>query len=172
MPAVQTQQLATIADLDQGPADSAMVEALAMFDDATKTTYLRRASGVVLAAYGVRFGRALGSSFKLVNWGDFTIALVVSVTRWMMISDRGFNPANSADKTIQARYDETTKILDQIIDITNKAPRFDPDASDGTPFQEELGSLSCSEGGALDEADHWAGGTGGGNFYPHDGTRP
>lgn len=156
MPAVATQQLAQIADLDTGPVTSAMVKALDMYDAATKNSYLRRASGVILAAYGVRFGRPLGTSFTLATWGDFTIGLVVSVCRWQMISDRGFNPANPSDKAIQARYDETTKILDEIVDITNPTPRFDPDALDSTPFVEELGSLSFSEGGPFDEADHWA----------------
>ena len=156
MPAVSTQQLAQIADLDTGPATAAMVQSLAMFDTATKNAYLRRASGVVLAAYGIRFGRVLGTNFTLVDWGDLTIGLVVSIARWMMISDRGFNGANPADSAIRERYDETTKILDEIVDLKNQFPRIDPDATDGTPFYEELGALARSEGGCLDEADHWA----------------
>lgn len=156
MPAVATQQLATIANLDTGTATTAMVQSLAMFDVATKNEYLRRASGVVLAAYGVRLGRVLGSSFVLATWGDFTIGLVVAICRWQMISDRGFNGANPADKAIKDRYDETIKTLDAIADITIRAPRFDPDASDGTPAYEELGALSASEGGAFDQADSWA----------------
>ncbi len=156
MPAVATQQLATIADLDTGPATAAMVQALAMFDAATKNAYLRRASGVVLSAYGIRFGRVLGASFTLATWGDLTIGFVVSIARWLMLSDRGFNGASPTDKAIRDRYDETIKILDEISDIQNRTPRIDPDASDGTPATEELGALSCSEGGPLDEADAWA----------------
>ncbi len=156
MPAVQTQQLAEIADLDTGPVNSAMVAALSMYDAAAKNTYLRRASGVILAAYGVRFGRPIGQSFELVKWGDFTKGLVCAVARWEMISDRGYNPANANDKAIRARLDDVKATLDAIADITIKAPRFDPNASDGTPAAEELGSLAASEGGRYDEADHWA----------------
>ncbi len=118
--------------------------------------FLRRASGVVLAAYGVRFGRVLGSSFVLVDWGDFTVALVVAVARYMLIAERrGYNAKDPADMAIRAGYDDATRILDEIVDITNKTPRFDPDAADGNPADEELGSLSASEGGDLDQADFW-----------------
>lgn len=156
MPAVATQQLATIADLDQGPATSAMVKALAMFDTATKNTYLRRASAKVLAAYAIRFGRPVGASFTLAKWGDLTIGMTCSIARWMMLSDRGYNPAAPADVSIKAQADDVSKILDEISDIENRTPRRDPDASDGTDSAEELGSLACSEGGAFDEADAWA----------------
>lgn len=156
MPAVVTQQLASIADLDLGPSTSAMVKALAGFDTATKNVYLRRASAKVLAAYAIRFGRPAGASFTLAKWGDLTIGMTCSLARWAMLSDRGYNPALPADTSIKAQADEATAILDEISDITNKTPRRDPDVSDGTDGVEELGSLACSEGGAYDEADAWA----------------
>lgn len=154
MPAVATQQLATIADLDTGPATSAMRQALVIFVDADKNTYLRRASGIVLAAYGKRMPRTAGASFVLSAWGDMTISLVVVICRWMMISDRGYNAANPADKAIRDRYDDATKILDEIVDIENKTPRIDPDAV-GDPDADDEGSLSFSEGGERNEADYY-----------------
>lgn len=154
MPAVETQQLATIADLDTGPAESAMRQALKMYADADKNTYLRRASGVVLAAYGKRMPRTAGSSFVLSAWGDFTISLVVVICRWMMISDRGYNAANQADKAIRDRYDDATKILDEIVDLENKTPRIDPDAV-GSPDADDEGPLMSSEGGPLNESDYF-----------------
>ncbi len=155
MPAVATQQLAVIADLDTGPTNTAMVQALAMYDAPTKNTYLRRASGEVLAAYAKRFHRALGSSFTLATWGDLTISLVVAIARWMMISDRGTNGENPADAAIKMRYDEARKTLDEIVDLENRTPRIDPDAI-GTIDTDDEGPLGCSEGGPLDEADGWA----------------
>lgn len=156
MPAVQTQQLATIADLDQGPPQSAAVQALSMFDATTKNTFLRRASGVVLGKYGVRFGRVPGTSFVLVTWGDLTIALVVAIARYMLIAERrGYNDKDAADKAIRAGYDDAMRTLGEIADITNKTPTFDPDATDGSTGYEELGSLSATEGGDLDQADAW-----------------
>jgi hypothetical protein len=152
---VATQQLAQIADLDLGPATSAMVLALSMFDTATKNTYLRRASGTVLAAYAKRMPRTENASFVLSAWGDFTVSLVVNIARWMMISDRGFNPNSPADKAIRSRYDDAKQILDEIIDITNSTPRVDPDAI-GMPDGDDEGPLGFSEGGGLDEADAWA----------------
>lgn len=156
MPAVQTQQLAQVSDLDQGGAAFALVKALQGFDNVTKDTYLRRASAVVLSAYAIRFGRPYGQSFTLTTWGDLTIGMVCDLARYAMLCDRGFNPALPADKSIAARADAATKILDEISDLTNKTPRSDPDAADGTPGYEELGSIAHSEGGPLDEADHWA----------------
>jgi hypothetical protein len=153
MPAVATQQLATIADLDMGPANSAMRQALNMFTDADKGAYLRRASGTVLAAYAKRMPRTPGASFTLSAWGDFTIDLVVVVARWMMISDRGYNASSPADKAIRDRYDIVVKILDEIVDIDNKTPRIDPDAV-GAPDADDEGPLAFSEGGPLDEADY------------------
>lgn len=155
MSAVQTQQLAQVSDLDLGPANSAMVRALEMFDGPTKNTYLRRASGVVLAAYAKRLHRNDGSSFVLAKWGDLTIGLVCAVARWEMLNDRGWDPDNPTDKTIRARYDDATKILDEIVDLTNKTPRIDPDAV-GIVDVDEEGPLGHSEGGRLDEADHYA----------------
>lgn len=153
MGAVQTQQLATVADLN-GPATTAMVQALAGFSDPQKDTYLRRASGRVLAAYGKRM------TLPLVQWGDFTIDLAVTLARWMMIADRGFNAQNPADAAIKARADEATAILDEIVDLENKTPRMDPDAIDSTASEDEEGPLAASEGGGLDEADGWARTTG------------
>jgi hypothetical protein len=138
VPAVATQQLAQIADLDQGPATSALRQALAMFDDASKNTYLRRASARVLAAYGKRFNRATGASFTLAKWGDLTIGMVCVIARWEMISDRGYNPALPADKTIRDRYDEAEKELERIADITNANARIDPDAV-GMPDADDMG---------------------------------
>ena len=155
MPAVATQQLAQISDLDLGPANTAMVKATAMYDAASKNAYLRRASGVVLAAYAKRLHRADGSSFVLSVWGDFTIGLVCSIARWMMMSDRGYNPDNPTDKTIYLRYLDTKGILDEIVDLQNKTPRIDPDAVGSIDVDEE-GPLGCSEGGCLDESDHYA----------------
>jgi len=154
MPAVATQQLATIADLDMGPATSAMRQALVMYTDADKNTYLRRASGIVLAAYAKRMPRTAGASFTLSAWGDFTISLVVVIARWMMISERGFNPNIPADKVIRDRYDDVTKILDEIVDIENKSPRIDPDAV-GAPDADDEGPLAFSEGGPRDESDYY-----------------
>lgn len=156
MSAVQTQQLAFIANLDLGPATSPIVKATAMFDEDAKNEHLRRASGKVLAAYAIRFGRTLGASFTLATWGDLTIAMVCNLARWEMISQRGYNPALPADTSIKALADEATKILDEISDITNRTPRADPDASDGTPAYEELGVIGLSEGGVNNEADAWA----------------
>ncbi len=154
MPAVDTQQLAEIADLDLGPSTSAMVKALAMFDTATKNTYLRRASGEVLAAYAKRFPRTSGSSFTLAKWGDLTIGMVCSLARWMMLCDRGFDPAASADVVFKARAEESRKILDEIVDLENRTPRMDPDAV-GSPDADDEGPLSHFEGGDLDQADGW-----------------
>jgi len=153
MPAVATQQLATIADLDTGPPTSAMRQALVMYTDTDKNTYLRRASGVVLAAYGKRMPRTAGASFALSAWGDMTKGLVVVIARWEMISDRGYNASNPADKAIRDRYDIAVKTLDEIVDINNSTPRIDPDAV-GSPDADDEGSLSFSEGGPLDEADY------------------
>lgn len=155
MPAVATQQLAELTDLDTGPTTSAMRQALSMYSAAEKTTYLRRASGTVLAAYAKRMPRTPGASFRLSAWGDFTIDIVIVVCRWMMISDRGYNAANAADKAIRDRYDIVVKVLDEIADIENKTPRIDPDAV-GDPDADDEGPLAASEGGALDEADYWA----------------
>jgi hypothetical protein len=152
MPAVVTQHLAVIADLDSGPANTAMVAAIAMFSDANKDTYLRRASGIVLAAYAKRMHRDPGSSFRLATWGDFTIDLTVNIARHMMLADRGYNPTNPADKAIRARYDDAIKILDEIVDLDNKTPRIDPDAV-GTLDVDDEGPLGFSEGGCRDEAD-------------------
>lgn len=154
MPAVATQQLATVADLDTGPANTAMRQALVMFTETEKNTYLRRASGVVLAAYGKRMPRTAGASFALSAWGDFTISLVIDIARWKMISARGYNAANAADKALRDQYDETVKILDEIIDLENKTPRIDPDAI-GAPDGDDEGPLAASEGGARNESDYW-----------------
>jgi hypothetical protein len=155
VPAVATQQLAQISDLDLGPANSAMVKATAMYDADSKNAYLRRASGTVLAAYAKRLHRADGSSFVLAAWGDFTKDLVCSIARWKMIGDRGYNPENATDKAIFTRYLETRTILDEIVDLQNKTPRIDPDAIGSIDVDEE-GPLGCSEGGTLDQADHYA----------------
>lgn len=154
MPAVATQQLATVADLDTGPATSAMVRALKMYDATQKDIYLRRASGRILAAYGKRFPRTAGASFVLTAWGDMTIDLTVTIARHMMIADRGYDSSLPADKEIRARYEDAVKILDEIIDIENKTPRIDPDAVGG-PDADDEGSLASNEGGALDQADAW-----------------
>lgn len=128
-----------------------------MFDAATKATYLRRASGRVLAAYAIRYQRIPGVSFALDAWGDFTIALVVGIARYMMIAElRGYNAKNPADMAIRAVYDDATKILDELVDIKNATPRRDPDVTFGPQGDESLGSLASSEGGAFDEADAWA----------------
>ncbi len=126
-----------------------------MFDEDAKNEQLRRASGKVLAAYAIRFGRVLGTSFKLETWGDLTIAMVCNLARWEMLSQRGYNPALPADVTIKALADDAKEILNEISDITNKTPRSDPDASDGTPCYEELGAIGHSEGGPNNEADAW-----------------
>lgn len=159
MPAVATQQLAAIADLDTGPTTSALRQAIAMFSDTEKNTYLRRASGTVLSAYAKRMPRTAGASFTLSAWGDFTIDLVVVVARFMMISDRGYNASNPTDKAIRDRYDMVTKVLDEIVDLENKTPRVDPDAV-GAPDGDDEGPLAASEGGALNEADYWTKTTG------------
>lgn len=168
MSAVTTQQLATIANLDLGPATLPMVKALTVFDATTKDAYLRRASAEVLSAYGKRYPRAGGASFTLAKWGDLTIGMVCAIARWMMISDRGYNPSAPADATIKARYDEARLTLDEIADITNRTPRVDPDAV-GTTDADDMGPLASSEGGVFDEADTWAQspyGATGGLFYP------
>lgn len=154
MPAVATQQLAEIADLAlTGPPAAA----LAMLSPDVKNAQLRKASGQVLAAYGVRFGRALGTSFTLATWGDFTKGLVIDLATYALLgTSRGFNPETADGKAIKEARDEAKALLDEIADITNKSPRFDPDATDGTPFYEELGALASSEGGRFDESDHWA----------------
>jgi hypothetical protein len=154
MAAVQTQQLAQISDLAAlGPPSAA----LAMLSDAVKNQHLRTASGQVLSAYGVRFGRTLGASFTLVTWGDFTIGLVISLATYSLLGiTRGFNPETPDGKAIVGARDAAVELLNEISDITNKNPRFDPDAVDSTPSYEELGALSASEGGPLDQADNWA----------------
>lgn len=144
MPAVQTQQLAVIADLDTGPDTSAMVQALAMYTDAQKNIYLRRASGTVLAAYGARFGRTAGESFRLAKWGDLTIGLVIAVARWEMISDRGYNEKAPADAAIRKRFEDVKEALAQIVDLKAKAPNFDPDAEDESPAIGENGPLAST----------------------------
>jgi hypothetical protein len=172
MPAVETQQLAQIADLVlTGPP----VAALAMLSEDVRNAQLRKASGQVLAAYGVRFGRVRGSSFKLATWGDFTKGLVIDLAVYALLgTSRGFNPETADGKAIVRARDEAKWLLDEISDIANKFPRFDPDATDATPGYEEEGALACSEGGPLDQADAWAhappgaalglGGIGGGGF--------
>lgn len=154
MPAVATQQLAEITDLVlTGPPQAA----LAMLSNDVKNAQLRKASGHVLAAYGVRFGRKLGTSFTLATWGDFTKGIVIDLAIYALLgTSRGFNPETPDGKAIKEARDEAKALLDAIADITNKSPRFDPDATDGTPADEELGSLAASEGGAFDEADSWA----------------
>lgn len=154
MPYVPTQQLATLADLVlTGPPGAA----LAMLSSEVKTAQLVKASGKVLAAYGVRFGRVLGTSFTLATWGDFTKGLVVDLAVCALLgTSRGFNPETPDGKAIERACDEAKATLDEIADITNKSPRFDPDATDGTPFYEELGALAHSEGGRFDEADYYA----------------
>jgi len=152
MPAVETQQLAFVTDLDTGPATLAMVQALAMFSADEKDVYLRRSSGRVLAAYAKRFPRAPGSSFRLAQWGDFTKELTVNLTRYAMLCDRGFNGNSPTDKEIRARHDDAVKILDEIVDLENRTPRIDPDAV-GSPDHDDEGPLGCSEGGPRDEAD-------------------
>lgn len=153
MTAVETQQLAQVTDLDTGPATSALVQALAMFDVDTKNAYLRRASGRVLAAYAKRMPRTAGASFALLRWGDFTIEIVVALARYAMICDRGFNGNAPADKHIRAKYDDATKILDEIVDLENRTPRIDPDAVALAVDHDDEGPLGCSEGGPRDEAD-------------------
>lgn len=154
MPAVATQQLAEITDLAlTGPPAAA----LAMLSNDVKNAQLRKASGQTLAAYGVRFGRVLGSSFTLATWGDFTKGIVVDLATYALLgTSRGFNPETPDGKAIKEAHDEAKALLDEISDITNKFPRFDPDATDGTPGYEELGALGHSEGGPFDQADHWA----------------
>jgi len=153
MPAVATQQLAEISHLTAlGPPAAA----LSTLSADVKNQHLRTASGQVLAAYGVRFGRALGSSFKLATWGDFTIGLVVALATYSLLAiTRGFNPESPDGKAVVQAKDEAVRLLDEISDITNKTPRFDPDATDDTPGYEELGALGAGEGGPFDEADHW-----------------
>lgn len=160
MPAVQTQQLAFIADIDVGDPRSAMVRSLSMFDSATKNTFLRRASADVLSAYAKRHHRIAGSSFVLAKWGDLTIGLVVDIARYKLIASRGFNPDDGGDVSIKAAHDEAQKILSEIRDITNKDAREDPDVI-GMIDADEQGALSASEGGTFDEADGWAQAPGG-----------
>lgn len=167
MPAVVTQQLAEITDLAlTGPPGAA----IAMLGNDVKNAQLRKASGQVLAAYGVRFGRVLGTSFTLATWGDFTKGLVIDLAVYALLgTSRGFNPETPDGKAIKEARDDAKALLDEISDITNKFPRFDPDATDGTPFYEELGALAHSEGGPLDQSDHWAhvpGFHGPGGFFP------
>lgn len=154
MPYVPTQQLATIADLGlTGPPGAA----IAMLSVAVKNAQLTLASGKVLAAYGVRFGRVLGTSFTLATWGDFTKGLVVSLATCALLRiSRGYNPETPDGKAVERDCEEAKTTLDEIADITNKSPRFDPDATDGTPFYEELGALAHSEGGEFDRSDGWA----------------
>lgn len=153
MPAVATQQLATLADLAAlGPLPATF----GMLDDATKDRNLRRASGEVLAAYAKRFARAAGSSFTLAKWGDFTIGLVIDIAVFRMLTTgpRGLNPKTPDGALLTANYERAIKILDEIADITNANARIDPDAV-GSPDADDMGPLASSEGGALDEADGW-----------------
>jgi hypothetical protein len=149
MGATQTQQLATVADLD-GPATTAMVQALAGFSDEQKDTYLRRASSHVLSFYAKRM------TLPLVTWGDFTKDLVITIARWMMIADRGYNANNPADAAVKARADMSFEALKEIVDLENKTPRMDPDVVDSTAELDEEGPLAATEGGDRDEADYWA----------------
>lgn len=145
MPAVQTQQLATQADLiAHGPPQAALAPVMGQAD-----AKLRSASGTVLAAYAKRM------QLPLVQWGDFTIELVVAIATYRMLFSRGFNPDSQIDKTIIANYDRAILTLDEIADITNKNARQDPDAIDSSAGYDEMSSLAHSEGGCGDEADAW-----------------
>lgn len=152
MPAVQTQILADETNLAQvGP----LASALGTLSSAVKLANLRRASGEVLAAYGKRFSRKPGSSFKLAQWGDFTIGLVVDIATFRMIcGPRGLNPSSPDGKLLADNYQRAMSILDDIVDINNASPRFDPDAIGETDVDDE-GPLASFEGGRFDEADNW-----------------
>lgn len=154
MPYIPTQQLATVDDLVlTGPPAAS----IGMLSVAIKNAHLTKASGQVLSAYAIRMGHVPGSSFVLATWGDFTKGLVVDLATWTLLGvARGFNPDTPDGKALKAARDAAVLLLDEISDITNKFPRFDPDATDSTPAYEELGSLAHSEGGPFDEADHYA----------------
>lgn len=154
MPAVQTQLLADETDLaEMGPLPAA----LGVLSSPVKLTNLRRASGEVLAAYGKRFPRAPGQSFVLAQWGDFTKGLVIDIAVFRMLTTgpRGLNATTPDGKLLADNYTRAQAILNEIADITNSNPRIDPDAV-GIPDADDMGALSSSEGGPLDEADSWA----------------
>jgi hypothetical protein len=155
MPAVATQLL---ADLDDLAALGPLPAALGTLSDAVKLANLRRASGEVLAAYGKRFPRTAGASFVLAKWGDFTKGLVVDIAAFRMLTTgpRGLNPTTPKDGgMLVENYKRAQDILNEIVDLTNSNPRMDPDAVGG-PDDDDMGSLSYSEGGPFDEADAWA----------------
>jgi hypothetical protein len=153
MPAVATQLL---ADLDDLAAFGPLPATFAMLSDAVKLANLRRASGEVLAAYGKRFPRKAGASFVLAQWGDFTKGLVVDVAAFRMLTTgpRGLNMSKADGGLLTANYERAQGILDEIVDLTNSTSRMDPDAVGG-PDVDDMGSLSASEGGYLNEADGW-----------------
>lgn len=153
MPAVATQLL---ADLDDLAAFGPLPATFAMLDDAVKLRNLRRASGDVLAAYGKRFPRKAGASFTLAQWGDFTKGLVVDIAAYRMLTTgpRGLNMKGADGGLLVAAYEKAQEILNEIVDLTNSNPRMDPDAVGG-PDADDMGSLSASEGGYLNEADGW-----------------
>jgi hypothetical protein len=153
MPAVATQLL---ADLDDLAAFGPLLSALGTLTDAVKLRNLRRASGDVLAAYGKRFPRTAGASFTLAVWGDFTKGLVVDIAVYRMLTTgpRGLNPTTPDGKLFTENYRLAQEILNEIADLTNTNPRMDPDAV-GSPDADDMGSLSYSEGGTLDESDLW-----------------
>ncbi len=154
MPAVQTQLLADETDLAQlGPLSSA----LGVLSSEVKLANLRAASGLVLAAYGKRFRRTPGQSFVLAAWGDMTKKLVVQlmVGEALTTGPRGLNPSTPDGRLFGEMYTRALTTLNEIADITNPNARIDPDAV-GSPDADDMGSLSCSEGGDLDEADAWA----------------
>lgn len=152
MPAVETQLLADETNLARlGP----LASALGTLSSEVKQANLRRASGEVLAAYGKRFRRTAGSSFRLATWGDFTIGLVVDIAAFrMLIGPRGLNPSSPDGKLLVENYQRAQDTLNEIADLTNANARIDPDAI-GEPDADDFGPLASSEGGDLDEADAW-----------------
>lgn len=152
MPAVETQLLADDNDLAAfGPVPAA----LATLSSAVKLANLRRASGEVLAAYGKRFPRTSGGSFTLSKWGDFTKGLVVDIASYRLLTGpRGLDPSTPDGALLASKYREAQTILNEIADVNVANPRMDPDAV-GDPDNDDMGSLSASEGGDRDESDHW-----------------
>ena len=148
MPAVATQLLADETDLaNLGPP----LAALSALSSTIKRAHLRAASGTVLAAYRKRY------ALPLAQWGDFTKKIVIAFAVFSLLGTaRGFSAETADGKMIVAARDDAQRILDEIIDITNKNAREDPDVIDATPEYDEMSALSASEGGCADEADNFA----------------
>lgn len=87
-------------------------EYLVSLTDADKNAFLLVASGILDGYLTGQFTLPLQPN----SWGSAIKLIVSDIASWLMLSKRGFNPANDEDKNIRQRYEDAIALAKTIAD--------------------------------------------------------